>query len=177
MGHKPRLQYAGLYHVFVRSNAEEHICRDHGDYSALLTLIAGCGLRCHWFCLMPTHYHALFSIQGGELSQAVHRINRRYATAFNRRYRRHGHVFDSPYSANPVDTDEYLDSVICYIALNPPDPATWRWSSYHGFVGLSEPFSFVDPSPVFTVFRSADRLREVVEERWQKRNRAKPKEW
>ena len=42
-----------------------------------------------------------------------------YAGSFNRRYRRHGHLFQNRYTSIPCQEDAYLLSLIRYIHLNP----------------------------------------------------------
>lgn len=173
MGHKPRLRVPGLYHVTTRSNAEEVIFRDSGDFAALATEVARTGLCCHWFCAMPTHYHLLVAVGEGELAAAVHLINRRHASAFNKRYGRRGHVFDSPYTANLVDSEQYLINLVVYLACNPPDPEIWQWSSYPGFLGLRPQFSFVDTTMIARIL-SPTALRAETAARRQGQNLVRP---
>ena len=137
-----RATHAGLYHVCSRSNAEEHIFRDVRDYHAGVQIIgelAGKELFvCRAFCLMPTHYHLLAWFEDDVLSTAMHRLNRRYATGFNRRHSRRGHVFDSPFTSVPVEREAHYLWLDEYIANNPPR-RPWPWSSYDA------EFSFVEP--------------------------------
>jgi REP element-mobilizing transposase RayT len=85
-----RPDHAGIFHVTTRSIAEEHIFRDDRDYLAGVQLVGELSrdglIVCHGFCLMPTHYHLLASFDEGMLKRAIHRLNRRYATGFNRRH-------------------------------------------------------------------------------------------
>ena len=56
----------------------------------------------------------------------------KYVYYFNRKYEQVGRLFQSPYKAKPVLTDEYLLHLSRYIHLNPSefaDPWTYRWSS------------------------------------------------
>ena len=65
-----------------------------------------------------------------------------YARYFNYRYKASGHVFQGPYEAEPVVTDEHLLESQRYIANNPVNaglcerPEDWRWSSYRATAGL-----------------------------------------
>ncbi|MCW2964601.1 MAG: hypothetical protein JWO17_1853 [Actinomycetia bacterium] len=127
-----RPEHAGLFHVTTRSIAEEHIFRDHRDYHAGVQIIAELVtdkfLVCHDFCLMPTHYHLLASFEENMLKLAIHRLNRRYASGFNRRHGRRGHVFDSPYTSVEVATEAHAFRLPDYLAENPPR-RPWPWSS------------------------------------------------
>ena len=137
-----RPKHAGTFHVTARSINEEHIFRDDRDYHAgihiLATLCTGGALACHGFCLMPTHYHLIASFEEGLLERSIHRLNRRYASGFNKRHGRRGHVFDSPYRSIEILREEYADYLPLYIAENPPR-RPWPWSSYdhaYSFVTL-----------------------------------------
>jgi len=155
-----------MHHVTSRSIAEEHIFRDSGDYATgiriLAELVKDGLLVCHQFCFMPTHYHVFGTFTS--VSNAIHRLNRRYATAFNKRYRRRGHVFDSPFTRIEVETEAHLVQLPRYIALNPREYETWPYSSYPGMIGLREPFSFVDPTPIIETFGSVAAFRAYVDE-------------
>jgi hypothetical protein len=125
-----------MHHVSTRSIAEEHIFKDSGDSATAIRILAELVeeglLVCHQFCFMSTHYHLFGTFS--DVSAAIHKLNRRYATRFNRRYGRRGHVFYSPFS------------------------------SYPGLIGTREPFSFVDPSPILETFGSAAAFRAYVNE-------------
>ena len=127
-----RPTHAGLFHVAARSINQEHIFRDDRDYHAGVQIIAELVteefLICHDFCLMPTHYHLFGWFEEGMLTGAIHRLNRRYASGFNRRHGRRGHVFDSPYVSVEVTTEQHAFRLPEYLAENPPR-RPWPWSS------------------------------------------------
>jgi hypothetical protein len=89
---------------------------------------------------MPTHYHLMGSFEENMLKVAIHRLNRRYASGFNRRHRRRGHVFDSPYTSVEVTTERHAFRLPDYLAENPPR-RPWPWSS------RDAEFSFVERLP------------------------------
>ena len=129
--------------------------------SILGELVSAELVRCHAFCFMPTHYHLLCEF--GDVSRAIHRLNRRYAVAFNARHKRRGHVFDSPFARKPIESERQARNAFAYVALNPDDPESWPYSSYPGTVGLREPFSFVDSRPLVDAFGSIAAFRELVD--------------
>jgi REP element-mobilizing transposase RayT len=155
-----------MHHVTARSIAEEHIFKDSGDYATGIRILAELvdeGLViCHQFCFMPTHYHVFGTFP--DVSTAIHKLNRRYATRFNRRYGRRGHVFDSPFTRLEIETEAHLFWLPRYIALNPKNCDTWPFSSYPGLIGMREPFSFVDPTPILETFGSVSAFRTYVDE-------------
>jgi len=155
-----------MHHVAARSIAGEHIFKDIGDYTTAIGILAGLVadgfLACHAFCFMPTHYHLYATFD--DVSTTIHKLNRRYAVAFNRRYRRRGHVFDSPFARKPVEHEWQARRLAAYIALNPPNPEQWPFASYPGLIGARPAFSFVDPSPILDFFGSIDVFRAFVDE-------------
>ena len=157
--------YEGLFPITARSNAEERIFKDDGDYLVGLSVMAAAPLTIHMLCLMPTHYHLLAWVDEGWLSRSIHAINRKYAVAFNRRWKRHGHVFDSPTTTVPVVSEPHLLEVIRYIANNPRDPERWPYSSFPGTLGLRPQFSFVDDAFVTDLFASTEDLRHFAADR------------
>ncbi len=154
-----------MHHLMARSVAEEVIFRDGGDYATGVGILAGVirdGLAsCHAFCFMPTHYHLLGEL--ADVSAVAHKLNRRYAVAFNRRYRRHGPVFDG-HTAVAVRSERHFLNLARHLALNPDRYDTWPYSSYPGLIGIRTPFSFVDPAPLVGAFGSIDELRRFVDE-------------
>ncbi len=149
-----RPQHAGLFHVTSRSIAEEHIFRNDLDYHSGVQVIAELATAgffvCHDFCLMPTHYHLFASFEEEMLSKAIHRLNRAYAIDFNRRHRRRGHVFDSPFASVEITSEAHAYHLPDYIAENPPR-RPWPWSSYDAA------FDFVTPLPWLETQRSTAR--------------------
>src|SRR5690242_18856188 len=111
MGHGKRPTHAGTFHVTARSSAEEVIFRDDRDYVAIVHELGGLVrdnlAELHELCVMPTHYHLLATFEEGGLSDAIHRLNRRYASGFNRRHKRRGKVFDSPFGSTEVQDDAH----------------------------------------------------------------------
>jgi hypothetical protein len=99
--------------------------------------------------------HLLASFEAGGISKALHRLNRRYATGFNRRHGRRGRVFDSPYASVLVEDDRHLLWLARYLANN-PSTTPWPYSSHDSY------FSFVDPTPLIEAFGSESRWREFA---------------
>ncbi|MBQ6342476.1 MAG: hypothetical protein IJI41_05080 [Anaerolineaceae bacterium] len=65
---------------------------------------------------------------------------------FNLKYKRSGHVFESRYNSNPIESKSYLLTAFRYVLRNPQkagicDASKYQWSSYNRY-GFSE--SFVD---------------------------------
>ena len=152
MGATPRELHAGTYHVMTRSIAEERIFRCTADFVDFLSFLHGIDWFCHAFCVMPTHYHLLVTVDDAVLDKIMHRLNLRYAKRFNRRHARRGHVFDTPYNSVLVDTNSHFLWLARYIAQNPSRPREWRWSSF------VQAYPFVDPRRLEEAFGSRERM-------------------
>jgi len=69
--------------------------------------------------LMPNHFHLLLRTGSVPISSVMRRLLTGYAGSFNRRYRRHGHLFQNRYKSILCQEDAYLLNLVRYIHLNP----------------------------------------------------------
>ena len=121
--------------------------------AALERVCAEMNVRIIAHCLMGNHYHLALQVADIPLSAVMHRLLTMYATAFNRRHDRKGHLFHARYHAKLCLTESYLLTVIRYIHQNPvragfvKNARDWPWSSVHRFEddGSGEDFSGFDP--------------------------------
>ncbi len=173
MGPIPRLEYAGaMYHVTARGNARQTIFHDGYDYAAFLRelskVVPRFGWLCHGYCLMPNHYHLLVETPDPNLGRGMLRVNGSYARKHNHRHARVGHVFQGPYDAKLVETDEHLLELCRYVALNPvraglcADPADWPWSSFRALVGLECAPPYLHVHRVRGIFDRPGELRDFA---------------
>jgi putative transposase len=156
---RPRDSAAGIFHVWVHCvwAVDSHF-RDDLDRIEFLRLLAEVTRKVEWkcvaFCLMTSHYHLIVDVDDGVLPAAMHRLNLGYVRNFNRRHALRGRGQSHPYGAGRIFSNEHLLDRFAYVALNPVRaglcrrPGDWKWSSYAGTVGLGEPHSFVDDSPL-----------------------------
>jgi REP element-mobilizing transposase RayT len=102
-------------------------------------------IEVHAFCLMLTHFHLLVRSVTGQLSEAMRRIQNRYARWFNRTRRRDGPLFRGRFLSCLVDTLRYRRRVVTYIHDNPvearlvSDPTRYEWSSASHFARSDRP--------------------------------------
>lgn len=65
-----------------------------------------------------------------------------YTQAINKRYRRHGGLFERPFKRKLVDNEKYFKTLIVYIHDNPvhhgftEHSAEWGWSSYLSCISI-----------------------------------------
>ena len=141
-----RVEYAGaFYHVINRGNAGEDLFKSRADRETFLEYtekaVNRFAIKIHTYCLMTNHYHVLVETPHPNLSKAIQWINVSYATYFNRKHQRVGHLFQGRFKSILVEADEYLEQLSRYIHLNPvrakmvESPGEFRWSSYPAFIG------------------------------------------
>src|SRR3989338_1651692 len=90
------------------------------------------------FAIMPNHFHLLVQEkQAGGVSAYLQRIQNSYAKYFNTKHEQTGHLFQGPFRAVSVKTDEQLMYLSAYIHRNPRGIREWKdrelkypWSSY-----------------------------------------------
>jgi REP element-mobilizing transposase RayT len=76
------------------------------------------------------------------ISKGMHKLQMSYAKAFNKKYSRHGSLFQAHYNAKPVPSDRYLITLLTYIHQNPirsgltEKAEEWKYSSYQDYIDL-----------------------------------------
>jgi putative transposase len=155
VGRDRRNQAAGaIHHVYSRGNRRDLIFRlDYDFHRFLLYLgdeIAAREWRCLAYALIPNHYHVVIETQAENLSAGMHRLNLRWAKAFNREYGLCGHVFQSRFGSRVVTDELDLNSLLRYVLRNPVNAGLcreaheWPWSSCAELAGAAEPRWIVD---------------------------------
>ncbi len=114
------------------------------------------------YVLMSNHYHLFFRTPITNLSRGMQDLDGQYASFFNVRHRRVGHLFQGRFKGHLVDSEAYLLSLSRYIVLNPvrarmvETPGEWRWSSYRATAGLASVPHWLDPGPILDAFNADD---------------------
>jgi REP element-mobilizing transposase RayT len=167
-----------LYHVTGNATDRWHLFVDDRDRAHFLSIFASVVQRYDWTCfafaLLGTHDHLLFRTAHANIAAGMQELNSRYATDFNRRHDRPGHLFRARYGSVVVVGDGHLLSCLRYIARNPVEaglcesPVDWRWSSYPGLVGQGTKWPFIAETEVLGLFGrdpavAAELLRDFVE--------------
>ena len=154
-----------FYHIYNHANGDEDLFREDENYYFFLKQwikYIGPVAATYAYCLMPNHFHALIKVReeeelrqfftnkkqdltgfenlSGLLSKQFGNLFNAYAKAYNKRYDRKGSLFNRPFKAKEIDSDEYLTSIVHYIHHNPihhafcNDYESWPHSSYRAFL-------------------------------------------
>ena len=85
----------------------------------LADLLAATNTICYAWAFLSNHAHFLFRSGGAGLSTLMRRLLTGYVVNFNRRYKRHGQLFQNRYKSIICQEDIYLRELVRYIHLNP----------------------------------------------------------
>jgi Transposase and inactivated derivatives len=146
----------GIYHVMIRSISEVKLFKNDSDKIQYLDFLKECQkfyvFKTYAFCLMNNHAHFIIDSCGSDISKVMHRINLMYSRYYNRKYKRHGHLFQDRFKSKLINSDRYLINLSLYIHNNPKDinkykkfPEKYRFSSLGAYLNLrKEEFGIVD---------------------------------
>ena len=161
-----------FYHLYNRGNDRQPIFFDDENYLFFLKRIRRYlmpGVRLHAYCLMPNHYHLLVEVaQDIDLSDYMKKLIISYTKAVNKRYEKVGHLFQGPFKAKDVGTQDYFLHLSRYIHLNAriaklvQRAEDWEFSSYRDYLGVRRD-GFVTTGRILSHFRGIDDYREYVE--------------
>ena len=125
MGRQPRcnLPEFGAFHVINRGVDRQAIYRDDEDWLFFTMLLRRAAANFGWtlaaYVLMTNHFHLIVIGELERLSRGMHSLSFRYATNFNDRHARTGHLFQGRFGAKSIEGDEYLERVCAYVLANP----------------------------------------------------------
>jgi putative transposase len=112
-----------LHHIIVRGIERQKIFLDDQDRSHFLerlgVIIEQSETACYAWALMPNHFHLLLRTGSAPIAYVMRRLLTGHAVSFNRRHKRHGHLFQNRYKSILCQEDAYLLELVRYIHLNP----------------------------------------------------------
>jgi REP element-mobilizing transposase RayT len=119
-----RIDFPGAFHhVYARGIEKRKIFlddRDKGELRRRICInIEKFEASCLAWAFMPNHFHLIFFSSKGNLSGFMRCVMTGYASYFNRKYDRAGHLFQNRYRSSLIDSARYLLELIRYIHLNP----------------------------------------------------------
>ncbi|MBI9082321.1 MAG: transposase [Desulfobacterales bacterium] len=137
MPRKARIDAPGaLQHIIFRGIEKRAIFADDTDYQRFLerlaTVLPETNTPCFAWALMPNHVHLLMKTGEIPISTIMRRLLTGYAVQFNRRHRRHGHLFQNRYRSFLCEEEKYFKELVRYLHLNP-----LRANVVHDFDALS----------------------------------------
>jgi putative transposase len=172
------LEYDTYYHIYNRGINRENLFREDENYTYFLKLydeyINPVAETLAW-CLMKNHFHLLIHIfpeeeigyilpKEGDTrsftkkkkynpSRKFANLFDAYAKAVNKRYKRTGGLFETPFRRIRVRDDHYLKELVRYIHYNPVK---------HGFVAAISDYNWSSLSEIITSYESSTSCKNVV---------------
>ncbi|MDP4177113.1 MAG: transposase [Bacillota bacterium] len=155
---------SGIYHVMARSISEILLFKTEDDKKKYLMIIKEYqkifNFVIYAYCIMDNHVHLIIYSNGADISKIMHCINFKYAMYFNKKYDRHGHLFQDRFKSKVVNDDRYLIALSAYIHNNPVDvngyennPESYRYSSLGLYLGLrKDEFNIVNKKFILDIF-------------------------
>ncbi len=111
------------HHVWARGIERRPVfagVTDQRDFLERLAQLVHAGrLAIYAWALMGNHFHLLAQTGNRSLSSSMRVLLGGYATAFNLRHNRAGHLFQNRFKSTLVDSETYLLELVRYIHLNP----------------------------------------------------------
>lgn len=168
--------HSGIYHVMIRGVNKQNIFETTGDYMKMMGFLKDLlsdfivnkehlhdAFSIYAYCLMPNHIHIL--LKEGEkatVSEIIRRLNVRYATYYNWKYKRVGHLFQNRFKSEPVNDDLYLSVLLRYIHQNPlkagivENVNDYIWSSWREYTDKGNGFELCDTKAMIELFGMKD---------------------
>ena len=124
MPRKARIDAPGALHqIIVRGIERRRIFSDDQDRDNFIERLGDIVTETQTYCfawaLIPNHAHILLRTGPTALATIMRRLLTGYAVSYNRRHRRHGHLFQNRYKSILCQEDTYLLELVRYIHLNP----------------------------------------------------------
>lgn len=112
-----------LHHIIIRGIERKKIFRKNTDRDDFLerlgTILSETATPCFAWTLMSNHVHLLIRTGKVPVATIMRKLLTGYAIYFNRKYNRHGQLFQNRYKSILCQEDTYLLELVRYIHLNP----------------------------------------------------------
>ena len=170
MTEKKRIWFPNAsYHITVRGNRRNDLFKDEEDFQIYITLMKEAmnyyenKYKVACFCLMDNHVHLLIQTTDLHIKEFMTRLNSIYARYFNKKHNYIGHLYQSTYYSELIETDKQMLETSRYIHLNPvrakmvEKPEEYVWSSCN-LLFNKEDGELVDTNLILSYFREHDPL-------------------
>ncbi len=155
------------YHIYNRGAGDQTIFLDDADRMKFISLLERhlnpytesyrsdgvtyekYDIQLIAYCLMGNHFHLLVfqPTEPTVITQLMRSIATSYTMYFNRKYKRHGHLFQSNYKAVLINNEMHLLHISRYIHMNPRRYLRYKWSSIRYYLGEPTP-SWLHPQQI-----------------------------
>lgn len=135
---------SGYYHVIVKGINKEKIFNQQREKiyfkSIILKHLPKSQIEIYSYCIMSNHAHFIIWAELNDLSRFMAKILAEYASYYNFKHNRNGHVFQNRFVSECIEDEGYFWSCLRYIHLNPVKaqivkrPELYKYSSMAEYV-------------------------------------------
>lgn len=153
-----------IFHIMSRSISEVDLFKDDSDRYEYISIIKKYQemfkFEIYCYCFMSNHVHLIVDVNGADISSIMKSINLSYAIAFNKKYGRHGHLFQERFRSKIIHDEKYLVTASAYIHNNALDiprfknkPEEYLFSSLGIYIKKrKDPFGLVKEGFIMSLF-------------------------
>ncbi len=133
----------GFYHVIVKGINKERIFNQRRERiyfkKIILKHLKKYQVEIYAYCIMSNHAHIMIRAEIQELSMFMARILAEYASYYNYKHYRNGHVFQNRFTSECIEDEAYFWNCIRYIHMNPVKanmvkvPLKYKYSSMNEY--------------------------------------------
>lgn len=144
-----------INYIVISGISDVLLFRDDSDREEYISLLIKYrniyGFRLYAYCLLDNFAHFIIDPFGADISSIMSSINTGYSERFNRKYHRHGYVFNDRFKNKLIKDDFELKATTLYIHNSAAQikeyenhPEKYPYSSLGVYIGLEDHFNAVD---------------------------------
>lgn len=144
MARKARMRSRSqVYHILLRGTEKQDIFIEDEDKRKMLQILKekkrDKAFFIYAYCILNNHIHLVIREGSDNISRILKKAATSYASYFNKKYSRSGHVFQDRFKSETVDDDQSLHAVIRFVHQNPEKAGIaymdhYIWSSHPEYV-------------------------------------------
>ena len=119
MSRRVRVDKPGYYHIINRGVERRRVFLSKDDKDKFLSILCEefdfYKVTLHFYVLMDNHYHLLIETTQKNLSEVMRQINSKYASYFNKKYNRVGHLWQDRFKSWVVMSEDYFFTLFKYL--------------------------------------------------------------
>ena len=128
-----------IHHVMIRGIERRKIFRNNKDRNDMMgrlaDLLPATNTICYAWAFLSNHAHFLFRSGGAGLSTLMRRLLTGYVVNFNRRYKRHGQLFQNRYKSIIWQEDIHLNPLRAKVVSNMTGLNRYRYCGHSALMG------------------------------------------
>ncbi len=133
-----------IYHILLRGIGKQDIFIDDEDKNKIMQILKekkqDNAFFIYAYCILDNHIHLVIREGSDDISRILKRAATSYASYFNKKYSKTGHVFQDRFKSETINDDACLRAVIRFIHKNPEKAGIasmdqYLWSSWPEYAG------------------------------------------